>query len=345
MQIGDVIRKYRKERNMTQEEMAYRLGVTTPAVNKWEKGNTYPDITMLAPIARLLNITLDELLSFQERITEEELKSYVQELDRRLKCEPYEEAFGWAREIIEMYPNCKMLIWQLAVILDAQRMFKSVADVEKYDDYILNCYESVLESEEEALRNHAADSLYGYYLRKEDYETAENYLAYFSEQNPERKRKQALIYSKTNRIDEAYKAYEELLFSGYQMTSMVFNSICALAMESDNLDKAHTFVSKQQELARLFEMGKYYEASCGLELAILEKDVDATIEIVKAMLASVDNIGNFGESKLYEHMTFKKMEPDVVKEMKKDLLRTFQDDDTFGFLKEDARWRENIQMS
>lgn len=345
MQIGDVIRKYRKERNMTQEEMAYRLGVTAPAVNKWEKGNTYPDITMLAPIARLLNITLDELLSFQEQITEEELKNYVKELDERLKCGNYEEAFQWAKEIIERYPNCKMLIWQLAVILDAQRMFKDVADVEKYDAFILDCYERVLESEEEALRNHVADSLYGYYLRKEDYKTAERYLVYFSEQNPERKRKQALIYSKTNRVDEAYKAYEELLFSNYQMTSMVFNSMCALAMESGNLDKAHIFVSKQQELARLFEMGKYYEASCGLELAVLEKDVEATIEIVKTMLASVDNIGNFSESKLYEHMTFKKMEPDVVKEMKKDLIRTFQDEEAFVFLEEDERWREIIKMS
>lgn len=38
MKIGKVIRKYRKELNLTQEEMAARLGVTAPAVNKWEKG-------------------------------------------------------------------------------------------------------------------------------------------------------------------------------------------------------------------------------------------------------------------------------------------------------------------
>ena len=38
MQLGQVIRKYRKNKNMTQEEMAGRLGVTAPAVNKWENG-------------------------------------------------------------------------------------------------------------------------------------------------------------------------------------------------------------------------------------------------------------------------------------------------------------------
>lgn len=38
MKIGEIIRKYRKEKNLTQEEMANRLGVTAPAVNKWENG-------------------------------------------------------------------------------------------------------------------------------------------------------------------------------------------------------------------------------------------------------------------------------------------------------------------
>lgn len=40
MNIGTIIRTYRKEKNMTQEEMANRLGVTAPAVNKWENGGS-----------------------------------------------------------------------------------------------------------------------------------------------------------------------------------------------------------------------------------------------------------------------------------------------------------------
>ena len=42
--------------------MANRLGVTTPAVNKWENSNSKPDIELLAPIARLFDISLDTLL-------------------------------------------------------------------------------------------------------------------------------------------------------------------------------------------------------------------------------------------------------------------------------------------
>ena len=80
MQTGEVIRKYRKKRNMTQEEMAVRLGVTAPAVNKWENGNSMPDITLLAPIARLLQVSLEELLSFPEDLTEKEIQELVREL-------------------------------------------------------------------------------------------------------------------------------------------------------------------------------------------------------------------------------------------------------------------------
>ena len=91
MQIGKVIRRYRKEKRMTQEEMAGRLGVTASAVNKWENDNSYPDITLLAPIARLLGISLDRLLSFREELTDKEIHAFVRELDAMGKERSYEE--------------------------------------------------------------------------------------------------------------------------------------------------------------------------------------------------------------------------------------------------------------
>ena len=47
MKINQIIREKRKELSLTQEQIAELLGVSTPAVNKWEKGSTYPDITLL----------------------------------------------------------------------------------------------------------------------------------------------------------------------------------------------------------------------------------------------------------------------------------------------------------
>lgn len=65
--------------------MAACLGVTTPAVNKWEKGNTLPDITLLVPIARLLGITTDELLSFKIELADEEINQYLSNVQKDLE--------------------------------------------------------------------------------------------------------------------------------------------------------------------------------------------------------------------------------------------------------------------
>ena len=106
-----------------------------------------------------------------------------------------------------------MLILQFSVVLNAQLMFKNIPDTDSYETCILQWFERVLKSDDEQQRNYAADSLYNNYLRKENYIEAEKYIAYFSEQNPERKRKQAVLYSKTGRTEGAWKAYEELVLS------------------------------------------------------------------------------------------------------------------------------------
>ena len=62
MPISTVIREKRKELGLTQEQLADRLGVTPPAVNKWEKGISCPDISILAPLARLLETDVNTLL-------------------------------------------------------------------------------------------------------------------------------------------------------------------------------------------------------------------------------------------------------------------------------------------
>lgn len=340
MEIGKVIRENRKRKNMTQEEMANRLGVTAPAVNKWENGNSQPDIMLLAPIARLLDINLDTLLSFQDELTAEEINRLDYETHDKLKSGTYEEAFQWAKGKMEQYPNCEQLIWQTAVIFDAWRMAKDIPDSEKYDSFIKDCYVRALNSEDETVRTSAADSLFGFYSRKEQYDKAEEYLAYYSKQNPERKRKQALIFSKTNRVNEAYKAYEELLFSGYQMTSMIFHSIYMLAIRDKDMEKANILVEKQRELANVFEMGEYHEVSCGLELATLEKDVEATMTIMEQMLAGLDKICDFTKSALYEHMDFKETNAEFGTELHESLLACFADEETYGYMKKDKRWQE-----
>lgn len=344
MSLGKVIRKYRKIRNLTQEEMAGRLGVTAPAVNKWENENSCPDIALLAPIARLLDISLDTLLSYKEELTEEEITRLVHEADQKLKKESYEDAFHWAKKKLEEYPNCEELILNFAVLFDAQHLVQGIPEEAGYDTYFCTWYTRVLNSMNETIRIRAADALVGFYMRKKQYETAEKYLEYFSVQNPERKRKQAQIYAETERIEEAYKTYEELLFSDFARVSMELHGMYVLAVKEGNRERAYMLVDKQKEAAKCFDMGKYYEVSTDLELAVLEKDADMVIKTAQEMLSSVEQIGNFRNSPLYAHMKFQKMRREFAAGVRENLLKCFREDESFEFLKGEESWEALIRQ-
>lgn len=60
--LGEVLRKYRTERNMTQEFVAESLGVSRQAVSKWEKGVSDPSTSNLLALAKLYRISVEELL-------------------------------------------------------------------------------------------------------------------------------------------------------------------------------------------------------------------------------------------------------------------------------------------
>ena len=61
--IGNRIAKLRKEKMMSQEKMAEQLGVSSQAVSKWENDISCPDISLLIPLAKLLGVTVDDLLT------------------------------------------------------------------------------------------------------------------------------------------------------------------------------------------------------------------------------------------------------------------------------------------
>lgn len=72
MTIGESIRHHRKRLNLTQLELAERVGVSVQAISKWETNTGLPDISMAVPLARALGTTTDELLQFGQRRKEQE---------------------------------------------------------------------------------------------------------------------------------------------------------------------------------------------------------------------------------------------------------------------------------
>ncbi len=338
MNIGEVIRRHRREKGMTQEEMASRLGITAPAVNKWENGNTMPDITLLAPISRLLGITPDKLLSFREELTEEEIADYVGKIHKDLDEKEYREVFEGVRRLIEEYPNCGKLICQAASVLDFWRREKDLPDKDEYEETVIRWYEMCLEIDDDAVKRQAADFLFYVYFQKGEFEKAEKFTEYRQDNDPERKRKKALIFSKTGRKEEAYRAYEELIFTSYQQTQLALNDLRVLYMEDGDRRMAEKITGTQSRAAAAFEMGRFNEVSSGLDVAVWENDAGKTERIVKEMMDSLDTISAFTGSDLYRHMILKEPEPGFTDRLRAELISSFHDA-AYDFMLGNEYWK------
>ena len=93
MKINQTIRQRRQALGLTQEQLAQQLGVSAQAVHKWESAASYPDITLLPPLARLLGVDLNTLLCFQDDLTPRQVAQFVDGLIPLLEEQGFPAAF------------------------------------------------------------------------------------------------------------------------------------------------------------------------------------------------------------------------------------------------------------
>lgn len=68
---GKFIAKLRKEKNMTQEQLAEKMGVSINAVSKWERGLSFPDVSLYKKLCKELDINIEELINGEKDTSEE----------------------------------------------------------------------------------------------------------------------------------------------------------------------------------------------------------------------------------------------------------------------------------
>ena len=79
IETGTIIFKLRKEKNMTQKELANLLHVSDKAVSKWERGESYPDVALLPLLSNILGVSIDKLLNSQNHTTGEQIANNKEE--------------------------------------------------------------------------------------------------------------------------------------------------------------------------------------------------------------------------------------------------------------------------
>ena len=112
--MGQIIRRLRKEKNFTQEELAQQLNVSNQAVSKWENGDCMPDISQIVPLSNVFGVTTDVLFGKDGTDGDEEVTRFIREAERKISNKPADgiSRFAHRKEcceevqaILATYPN------------------------------------------------------------------------------------------------------------------------------------------------------------------------------------------------------------------------------------------------
>ena len=108
--IGEKISHYRKQKNMTQEQLANQIGISAQAVSGWEREVGYPDITLLPGISHALGISIDELMGNDEIGVSEDIKNFYERFWRLDSTEKLKIAIEYYHKYPEKYEIADTLI-------------------------------------------------------------------------------------------------------------------------------------------------------------------------------------------------------------------------------------------
>ncbi len=147
-QFKDRIKKYRKEKDMTQEQLAEYMGVSPQAVSRWETGTTCPDIFALPALAELFGITVDGLLGVDEKEKQREIRSIISVAEEKLDKGIIDEPIVKLREALNKYPNNEQLLCSLMYALY----------VASEDEELCKAYDGEIVSIAYRIEQHSTDS-------------------------------------------------------------------------------------------------------------------------------------------------------------------------------------------
>jgi len=115
--IAKVLVNKRREKGITQDELANHIGVSKASVSKWETGQSYPDVTLLPQLAAYFNISIDELMDYQPQMTKEDIRRLYKKLSADFASKPFDSVMEECRGAIKKYYACFPLLLNLGTLM------------------------------------------------------------------------------------------------------------------------------------------------------------------------------------------------------------------------------------
>ena len=301
MELSEKIRALRRARGMTQEQVAQALGVTATAVNKWENAASCPDIALLAPLARLLDTDLNDLLSFRGELTDQEIADMTGEAYELAGREGYDAAFRWGMDRLRQWPGSEKLALNLGLTLGGALFTLVVERPEPYQEKLEEIYRKLAESADRDIRDQALHMVIGRCMKRGELEEAERLLDRLSDRWPEKKGFQAGLARRRGELDKAAEIYETQALHAATDLYTALVSLQELAIQEGRGEDSERLAVLIRETVERYHLIPGTAPVGALMEGTARRDRDMVLAAARELLEGLEQTWDGGF--LYPHLT------------------------------------------
>lgn len=295
MSLNETIRKRRKELSLTQAGIAKALGVSTPAVNKWEKGIAFPEVSLLPPLARLLKIDLNTLLSFNKDLSVRELEYFLEELQETMSQSGYEESFRMVQKKIYEYPQNALLISSTIPYMDSKLQTEQVENREYYEKEFENYYKKLIACEEIEIREIGISMYILNLMRRKKYQKAEHIIDQIPETTLDKSHFKEQLYFRSGKVVQAKEIACARVLSNVIKTQQSLLDLLDLAILSEDEGEVKRIVRIYRDNIKNYELPKCIGLFLDFRLALARNDLATCVRILESCLNFLKKCKNLRE--------------------------------------------------
>ena len=340
MPMNIVIQEKRKELGLTQEQIADCLGVSAPAVSKWEKGITCPDIGLLPPLARLLKIDLNTLFCFHEDLTAQEIGHFCNEITLTAQNDIV-AAFALAEGKLHEFPHNEELLLNTTILLDAMLLQSDVDENKRnlLDENVVSWYSRLVQSSDSKISNSANYMMVSRYIRQGKLELAQSMLDTIPDRSevlsalPDKLMLQVSIHLKQNKAALAALALEKALFLAANRVQLLLSKLVDAELLAGEREIAGTIADRSQKITEQLDMWKYTGYVAQYQIASDEKDADKTIALLAQMVDALTSPWDLSISPLFHRMAPETKKTDT-RQILSVLLKDLETDPNYDHLRD-----------
>lgn len=344
LNIGAVIMAKRKEKAWTQEQLANAVGVSPPAVSKWETGTSYPDITLLSPIARALDTTVDELLSYGNELSIESIDELTKKVLRTYETHGFDKGWSQCQKLTQEYPNSIPLKFHIGSLFQSFMLMKEdfkKEDIHLYYEKAAEIYEEVLASGHPKFTFPSTIILIGYYSMLNKLDRAEELLNGLPKLNVDPDFLYPSIYALRGKNEEAIQMTQENIHRYLPRISQSLSILSSYAYENEDMDSAYAITKTNFEMMNLFGVREELVYPDMIKLLAAQGTIEEALQYFEAYVQSImDLTYDYSKNPIFNKLKDQHMD---LSHIKKILANSILIAGGYDALKNEPRYTDAIR--